>query len=348
MNICILINKDLNPNTYAFVYPILINFKNFEKLTIDIVFDIKEKNYDIILIDSKFFIKQFNDNNNQEIENKFKILKQKTKILVYCDNEASIFINKNIFKFIDYYLKGRIPADLNIYKKPLYGQRQFTEFYNKKYNIIDDNENYSHILNDHEISKIILGWNNGIADYSYTSFIRKNIYKFTDIFIKTNKINFINKNKLFTARFKQNYNRNTINYHRNLYEKIFSKRCEINRISRFRYFNELKKSFFSVSPYGWGEICYRDFESFLYKCVLLKPDMSHINTWPNYYIGNKTYLPMPWDNLNDTFMEKIITNKENYIDIASEGNKNYLKYFDCNRNYYFLEHFNKIINKITE
>ena len=34
MNICILINKDLNPNTYAFVYPILINFKNFEKLTI--------------------------------------------------------------------------------------------------------------------------------------------------------------------------------------------------------------------------------------------------------------------------------------------------------------------------
>ena len=59
MNICILINKDLNPNTYAFVYPILINFKNFEKLTIDIVFDIKEKNYDIILIDSKFFIKQF-------------------------------------------------------------------------------------------------------------------------------------------------------------------------------------------------------------------------------------------------------------------------------------------------
>ena len=45
-----------------------------------------------------------------------------------------------IFEFIDYYLKGIIPKDLNIYKKALYGKRQFTDFYYKKYKIKDDIE----------------------------------------------------------------------------------------------------------------------------------------------------------------------------------------------------------------
>ena len=56
-------------------------------------------------------------------------------------------------------------------------------------------ENYSNILIDEDISKIILGWNNGISDYSYLSLIKKNIYKFSKIFIKINKINTFNKKK---------------------------------------------------------------------------------------------------------------------------------------------------------
>ena len=348
MNICILINKDLNPNSFAFIYPILINFKNFENMKIEIKFDIVKKNYDIILLDSKFLNKQFNNNDNHAIEKIFKILKKKTKKLIYCDNEASIFINKNIIQLVDYYAKGRIPSNLNLYKMPLYGQRQFTDFYNRKFAIKDNDNRYSHILTDKEISKIILGWNNGICDYSYLSQVKKNIYKFTNIFIKMHKVNFIKKNILFTGRFKQTYSRNTINFHRNIYETIFSKKCDIRRVYRFKYFQELKKSFFSISPFGWGEICYRDFESFFYNCILLKPNMNHIKTWPNYYIENKTYIPMPWDNVNSTFLENLITNKEDFTLIAKEGNRNYLKYFDCDHNYYFLEHFNKIIKNVAK
>ncbi len=348
MKICFLLNKDLNPNSYAFIYPILINLNNFKKLSIDINFDIKNNNYDLIFLDSKYLIKQFLKKETIQIESIFKDLKKKTNNLVYCDNEASIFINKNIFEFIDYYLKGRIPKDLNVYKKALYGQRQFTDFYYKKYKIKDDIENYSNILNDEDISKIMLGWNNGISDYSYLSLIKKNIYKFSNIFIKMNKVKSYKKKRILTGRFKQNYYRNTINFHRELYEKLFSKKCDIDRISRYSYFKELKNSFYSVSPFGWGEICYRDFESFLYRCVLIKPSMEHIITWPDYYIENKTYLPMSWDDLDEKFIDDISEKIEKYTHIATTGNINYLKYFNINEENYFFEHFNKIINKIIK
>ena len=48
----------------------------------------------------------------------------------------------------------------------------------------------------------------------------------------------------------------------------------------------------SKSPFGWGDICIRDFETFICHSCLVKPDMSLIETWPNYYIKDKSYVPV--------------------------------------------------------
>ena len=69
------------------------------------------------------------------------------------------------------------------------------------------------------------------------------------------------------------------------------------------YFQYLKNSKFALSPFGWGSICWKDFEIFLNGTMLIKPDMSHIKTWPNYYQNHKTYIPYKWDALN---LKKII------------------------------------------
>ena len=49
------------------------------------------------------------------------------------------------------------------------------------------------------------------------------------------------------------------------------------------------------SPFGLGEICYRDFEILFSGCLMIKPDMKHIKTWPNIYIPMETYIPCRWD-----------------------------------------------------
>jgi hypothetical protein len=343
--ICFVIDRELSPNSYAFLFPLLLNKDHIDH-EIEIFYKSPIKNYDYIFIDSKFYNNKFQLNDFEFIRNDLENLRKKCNKLIYCDNEASIFINNLIFDYVDVYLKGRLPSDLNIYKKKLYGQREFTEYYNKKFGIIDSPENYSNIIEDKNLKKIILGWNNGICDYTYYSIIKKKLFILTKkLYFNKPKFYDLKKN-LISGRFKQNYNRNTINFHRKLFENICYKICDTDRIHRLRYFQELKNSFFSLSPFGWGEICYRDFESFSYGCLLLKPNMDHINTWPNYYLKNETYISLDWDQTNSSELERIIDEKENYKNIAEFGYLNYLKYFDNNNKFFFKKYFEKIISDI--
>ena len=50
-----------------------------------------------------------------------------------------------------------------------------------------------------------------------------------------------------------------------------------------------------LSPFGWGEICGRDFEAFVYGGCMIKQDMSHCITYPDVYQSGKTYIPLKWD-----------------------------------------------------
>jgi hypothetical protein len=75
--------------------------------------------------------------------------------------------------------------------------------------------------------------------------------------------------------------------------------------NRFRVFTEklpkseydkmLRKSRAVVSPYGWGEVCYRDFEAVEAGALLIKPDMGHLVTNPDMYVPYETYYPLSWD-----------------------------------------------------
>jgi len=62
-----------------------------------------------------------------------------------------------------------------------------------------------------------------------------------------------------------------------------------------QYMQELRTSKICFSPFGYGEICWRDYEAIATGSVLLKPDMSHISTSPDIYIPFETYVPVKWD-----------------------------------------------------
>ena len=44
-----------------------------------------------------------------------------------------------------------------------------------------------------------------------------------------------------------------------------------------------------------GEPSYKDFEVIINGAALLKPDVSHMETWPDLYVAGETYLPFNWD-----------------------------------------------------
>ncbi|MCO5168805.1 MAG: glycosyltransferase [Planctomycetes bacterium] len=67
------------------------------------------------------------------------------------------------------------------------------------------------------------------------------------------------------------------------------------RLSRRRYLAELLRSRLVVSPFGWGEVCFRDYEAVACGCLLVKPSMSHVETRPDVFVEHETYLPLRWD-----------------------------------------------------
>jgi hypothetical protein len=66
-------------------------------------------------------------------------------------------------------------------------------------------------------------------------------------------------------------------------------------VTQDAYYQEMLRSRICFSPFGYGEICWRDFEAILCGCVLVKPDMSHVETVPNVFVPNETYVPVRWD-----------------------------------------------------
>ena len=75
------------------------------------------------------------------------------------------------------------------------------------------------------------------------------------------------------------------------------------RVSREEYFKELFDAKLCFSPFGYGEVCWRDFEAMFTGSLLLKPDMSHLDCYPEVFIPYQTYVPLAWD-LSD-FDEKV-------------------------------------------
>lgn len=63
--------------------------------------------------------------------------------------------------------------------------------------------------------------------------------------------------------------------------------------SRICRYNEKKQC--TLSPYGQGELCFRDFEIIKYGSIMIKPDMSKVITHPNIYIPYETYIPCNLD-----------------------------------------------------
>ena len=66
-------------------------------------------------------------------------------------------------------------------------------------------------------------------------------------------------------------------------------------ISHWAYLVEMAQAKICFSPFGYGEVCYRDYEAVYAGALLLKPDMNQIETDPDIFVDGQTYVSMAWD-----------------------------------------------------
>ncbi|MBC69483.1 hypothetical protein [Acinetobacter sp.] len=301
-----LTTKDISPNTHSIIYPLLRWEKslNSEIGVTKIVSNEVKENSDIIILDSKYHKYWWLDKNlgQKAVLEDIERIKKKCNKLVYFDTtDSSGSIQKEVFQKINQYWKGQTLVEKKLYKKNFFYDRVFTDYYKRKYfKEVDNAQNSEDILTVNDILKIKTAWNSSLTSYKYIGgriarFATK--YKIGFLLNKNIVINEIKKirRKKISCRIFSDYNNQLISWQREKARYLLEDLCDTNLISKRKYHKELSESKITFSPFGWGEICYRDFEAYCSGSLLIKPSMEHIETWPNLYINNQTYIACRWD-----------------------------------------------------
>ena len=98
----------------------------------------------------------------------------------------------------------------------------------------------------------------------------------------------------------------------------------LDRLPYQEYVEKLWKSKIALSPFGMGEVCFRDFELMQFGTLMIKPDMDIVNTYPNPYIKDETYISVKpdWSDLEEK-IEKVLGNFQEYSYIVNNFRNNF-------------------------
>lgn len=292
----------------------------------------ESKNFDIVFLAFHNLSKFYRSSDEQIIE-VLKKIKSKCRLLVWLDTSDSTGTTRFQFlPYVDLYLKKQILKDRSLYTKPFWGGRIHCEYYHNMLGLGDPEvevDSNSAPLDEKYLDKIRLSWNVGCGDLFSASTLTQltHLYNYADYtFFEPGK------NKTIDVHFRGSAWSPVAGYQRKKTIELLSSAQGLaipdvsKKVPHDEYVRELQQAKTVCSPFGWGEICTRDFEAFLYGAALVKPDMSHLETYPNWYVENETYIPIKWDfsDFGD-FIDhlKAHDKDEEYLKIARKAQKLY-------------------------
>ncbi len=185
---------------------------------------------------------------------------------------------------VDIYVKKHVLRDRSVYGKPTRGDTNLTDYYMKEYGI--SAPEVTHKIPASFISKIVVGPSFFTAPRIFGQF------KFNS--------NANNETKTIDVHGRSSYK--TDDWYGVMRKEAKAALDSIEglvcvsepNVSTQQYFSEIKSSKICFSPFGHGEGCHRDYEAVFGGALLFKPDMSHIETYPDIFVPYKTYVPLSW------------------------------------------------------
>ena len=311
-----------------------------EGINFEVIQDAQNKRLlggDHLLIQSKYYSNGWRNIKNRTVENENNLIdfltmvrKDSGNVIWFDQSDSTGFLDFPVINFVDSFVVKQMLKDINYYAEP-HGNKNSRIWLNQEFD--SENQDFIPCPKD-QLHKIKLGWNIGYNDYRQF----RQSFKFMSNYIGYNiyplSVTSPTKSRLFDTAFRGNVNYGDVqaiaSQRNNILKVVKELESSFNiaqgkKISKSAYRKELKDSKVCISPFGYGEICYRDFEAFLSGALIIKPSMDHLITFPNVYIANQTYIPISWD-LNDlqSKFENVISNYDSYIDIAKQGQNNYL------------------------
>lgn len=279
------------------------------------------------------------------------------KVIWMDDSDSSSVTHFELMPYIDLYLKKQVLVDKDLYRKPFYGGRIFTQFYHDNFGVEDqDPFTQFHPLDEADEHKLRVSWNIGLGDM-FSAFSLKNLaQRYVPDLVPVNySVNFYDtkSDKPVDAflRTSANLSRQTVGFHRqemlrrldsyfethpsrsgmignNVYAGAGERPACLpevgGRLPLKVYREVMSKTKVVPSPFGWGELGVRDYEAFIFGGMLLKPSMDHMDTFPNIFVPGGTFRPMKWDYSDmDDLIEDAIENPSERVRMAQNGQDAY-------------------------
>ena len=348
----------LSANSQGFLHPLLVNRGLLKDCNLDLKIFTNNacelQECDALLIDSKYFMPHWHNDSARALEVISKLAEKVPHILWFHTGDSAGSLGaycKKILPLVSGVYKSQVYREKSLYQKRLYGNRLFSDYYHREFGIQDSVATVEDdsILSDEELKKIRVSWNIGYARcfHFYGEYLTK-LYRAVGVPWILNLRPKIHHAKKFRrngiyARMGASFPRQTIAYQR---EKLLELLGKQPRVSRNIYYREMKQSKIVVSPFGWGEINNRDFECFIYGCLLVKPSVNHLETFPKHFCDGETYLSYKWD-MSDMaeVLEDSLHNYRIYLDTAIEGQRRYVRSTMSEQGKHeFVEHFMSILD----
>lgn len=214
--------------------------------------------------------------------------------------DSATTVSAEVFPYVSRYYKNQLVIDRSALMRPLYGRRLYTDYYHRTEGVDDNHPQLSTPIGPAEIAKLRVSWNSSLANYAWYGprlsvlfellpWRRLLFYPRQFESPKTHRGVGIN------CRMNTQYARRTIAHQRLRTAAVLRDYAPATRVSKAEYFRELRSSRLATSPFGWGEINQKDFECFLSGVAIVKPDVSHLETWPSLFESGRTYVAHSWD-----------------------------------------------------
>jgi len=232
------------------------------------------------------------------------------RIAFFHDDAGGGIPRLEVLPYVDLFYQKALFKDRTLYSRRLYGKELFSDYYHEKYGVVDPKEKARAVADDpSQLAKLRLSWNIGIGDFPKTTLRQRAAVAFARTLGLGMVRPFYHAENLSEAALAENrgsydiharlglVSQPSIAYHRKIIlEKIRGNpRFLTGEVPQDRYNEEIRHSKIILSPFGWGELCFRDFEAVRNGALLLKPDMSHLETWPDVFVPEETYVPFSWD-----------------------------------------------------
>lgn len=184
---------------------------------------------------------------------------------------------------IHVYLKKQVLRDRGQYGHPTQGDTNLTDYYGRRFSLAQPE--VCHTIPHAFFDKVLLGSNFCFSPYM--------LAKFSGVFPDGERP--IDLHARFETKGAEWYSRMRQEARKSMDRLTGLKIVSHGLVSRDVYFRELYQSKICFSPFGYGEVCWRDYEAAFSGALLVKPDMSHLVSRPDIFRAYETYVPVRWD-----------------------------------------------------